>query len=1359
MSKRKRIKAKRNLYKNIAKLCSVLLKALIKWLRRSLLVTIRKSRRQPHFARSGFVLPTAMMVLLVVILLTTAMMLRSFDRARNASNVRASQAAIKAATPAISRAEVKIEELLKAPTLQRETPSELALYNAIKNNPKYTFGDETRLRLAFDLNNDNLIQTSNTNLENDETLTTAWRFPVDTDNNGKFDSYTLYGIYFRSPNRSSSEDARGNLNRSISPLETRLAPITTQIGGRRCDNLLGNSTSLLGNSGWYKSGDELKKSFFVYTASVPIIDNTGLGTAFEKYSGNSSFYALEYQQDQSRILQNNYAVLFDGDLQLAPNSDFRLNGRVHTNGNLLVGGHNNAKVRFYQVSDKSSCFYREENAKITVGGNVANGSVTDRLDGNTVDIDLFDNNPEQDNAQIGSNNKSTETSGGEKVAYNHDAYNQRIALMKREALSYCREENKYCSELNPPRIKTVLDITRYPQQVKNTFSDRLKQNPSLNAFNILSEELELYFKQRTRRVPYAEIENPDDVTDFYTEANIFPGVGIIEPPVKWREPTVTNTKLQLKTQQIEATFPEQQQGIEKYLGDRIKAGNNLPAYWKNGKDYITTYRQYIDGVNWTEPDNLPRYRTTQIQPFDNLNMAERDNFWEDKAANSGNSLVDSGGLRIITGTGIYQHKGNPSSKITKLRDDSFLAKYLSTDFSRRTTLDSGEDIPEFPQDLRLADEEIINQKYALVWHDTMPMKGNVDPQGREDIAPPDLRMRATAVYDYRDTLYTDTNYINRTPTVCISSYYDPTDSLTARNPVGLPDVSGDITARLLPAQPAEGVARSNNGVVYSPPYTNNSGRIRAIATYLPELKAQAKLMFPNGRIVNEPLQKALSKLNNRGDILDLDKPLSLSENSAIDTAICSLEILDGTLKFQSNPVIPHGAIREATFLDGREVKAIYQQQNQPDGSSSDNTLLGVSTNQYLKATDYNLELEQRQPLEIRLTEINLDTNETKGITRKELNLNNVRNEYVLPNSGIIYATRDDALVDDSFNQTLSEESDRPTETKLLSPTDFKLDPTRRPNGIRLVNGSNLSRTRENTYRPAEKGLILATNLPVYIKGDFNLHQTPSGEKLEEFLEELQLPRWDNFYSRNPDLNPKFACRPGKLGCSDWEEESDTWRPATIISDAVTLLSNTFNDGFRHQGDYDLNNNAGSGGGYDFNGNGSLNDRIDEKDVGIDLNYDGDIDDVVVEKDLSQFKRDRKNNGFWDNSFVTSAFWWNQGNADIAFPNQKTNDSYVSSYLTNGVTPIQRRTNFPEYVMEICRKIPVSECKPNDWVAGYDFDGDGILKNLAQQNELGVQAKDLLGGNIPGGAKVERLGAGTTARPALMEADRRYPRRV
>ncbi len=1255
-----------------------------------------------------------MIVLLVVVLLTTAMMLRSFDRTRNASNVRASQAAIKAATPATARARVKIEELLQDPRLPKETPSELTLYNAIKTNPKYTFGDETRLKLAFDINKDNIIETNNTNIDNDETLTTAWRFPVDTDNNGKFDSYILYGIYFRNPSTTTN------------PLEVRSTPLATQVGGSRCANLLNNNTNSLGDSGWQKSGDELKKSFFVYTATVPITDNTGLGGEFEKFPGNQSFYALEYQQDQSRIPLINYAAFFDGDLELTPTTDFRLNGRVHTNGNLLVGGRNNAEIRLYQVSGKNSCFYQAENANVTVGGNVANGNAADTADQNTVDVDLFGDEPDRNNARIGSINKSIESGGGALVAYNDDAYNQRIALMKREALSYCREESNYCSEINPPRNSTVLAINRYPQEVKNRFSDRLKENPSLNTYNVLSEELELYLKNRTRRVPYAEVPQDGNATGFYNENNVFPGFNIIEPPQEWREPTLDYTKLQLKTRQLEATSPDKlnQDGKQKYLGDRIVVGNNLPAYWKDGKNYITSPKdqQFIAGTNWTDPDNQPRYRSTQVQQLGDLNMSDRDGFWEEEAAkNPATSVAESGGLRIITGAGIYQHKGNKSSTIPQLQNDSFLP-----DIPNKDKLDSGEKLPKkAPKDLRLAGE-LVNEYTAkdLVWSDLMPMTGGDDIKPPKD--KPDLRMRATAVYDYRDTSYTDTNYISRTPTACISSYYDPTDSLTARNRDELPDVSGDITVRPLTARTGKG--RSNNGVVYSAPYTNNNARFSAIATYLPELKAQARMLFPNGRLVNEPLQKALIKLSSNGTLIDPNKPLSLSENSAIDTAICSLKILDNTITPQTNPVIPHGAIREASFLDAREVKALHQDEDDTTGG----VISGTSQNQDSK-TDYNLKLEQRQPLEVRVTQINLDTDKTRGITRKEL-IGTNNNEYVLPNSGIIYASRDDALLDDSFElsqesntttttTTLNGESAPPTETKLLSPTDFILDSTRRPNGIRLINGSNLSRTIENTYREEEKGLTLVTNLPVYIKGNFNLHQTPSRNILEEFLEKLQFPDWSNFYTRNADLNPNFACRPGKPGCPN--SEGDTWRPATIISDAVTVLSGTFKDGFRNQGDYDLNNNA-----YISPTKNSPSDTTQK----------------------------RKGMGFWDNSFVTSAAWSDTNSNGNPYPNQKTNDSYVSSYLTNGVTPVQRRTNFPEYVMEICRKIPVESCTDADWVVGYDGFGGKPVDGKLEDDERNVKAIDLIK-NIAGGAKFDQLGAGTTARPALQPDDRRYPRRV
>jgi hypothetical protein len=40
------------------------------------------------------------------------------------------------------------------------------------------------------------------------------------------------------------------------------------------------------------------------------------------------------------------------------------------------------------------------------------------------------------------------------------------------------------------------------------------------------------------------------------------------------------------------------------------------------------------------------------------------------------------------------------------------------------------------------------------------------------------------------------------------------------------------------------------------------------------------------------------------------------------------------------------------------------------------------------------------------------------------------------------------------------------------------------------------------------------------------------------------------------------------------------------------------------------------------------------------------------------------------------------------------------FNANGVTPIQRRVSQREYGMEICRKLPVSECTPKDWVKDY-----------------------------------------------------------
>src|SRR4028119_1669346 len=194
----------RHLLKPLWRSFNVLAKTLINWVLRSFLVSKRRNR----FSQAGFVLPTVIMVILVVTLLTTAILIRSFDRTKNASNYRVDQAVFNAAAPALDRARAKLDNLFSTNEagLIGNTPPESNIAD-ILDNPKYTFGDETQLKLVADYNGQNGIQ-------DEEKLQTAWKFPVDTDNNGKFDSFTLYGIYFRNP---TTDRARG-------PLEARGLP-------------------------------------------------------------------------------------------------------------------------------------------------------------------------------------------------------------------------------------------------------------------------------------------------------------------------------------------------------------------------------------------------------------------------------------------------------------------------------------------------------------------------------------------------------------------------------------------------------------------------------------------------------------------------------------------------------------------------------------------------------------------------------------------------------------------------------------------------------------------------------------------------------------------------------------------------------------------------------------------------------------------------------------------------------------------------------------------------------------------------------------------------------------------------------
>ncbi len=1220
---RKLVKVIRKIYQNLYSFYTTLRKKLF-WLLRTFLVT--KNRHRHKTTNAGFVLPTVAMVSLVVVLLTVALLFRSFERSKSASNVRVNEAVLKAATPAVDRARAKINKLFQDSQLPRATPNDKALEDALtgkyqdsagRNREKtdaYTFGDETPLILS----------------SGNQELRSAWRYPVDTDNNGKFDSYTVYGIYFKNP-----PVADGKYTKARSSLEARTPPMVAGKLSGGCEDIVGTSATLVGATGWSNINGKLKKSFYVYAATVPITDKNVTGN-FEAYKGgNKGFSAIEYQQDRVQLPLVNNAVVYEDDIALAPGTNFNLNGRIVTNSNFITGGVGQANVNLYQVSSPNSCFYEDDNAKIIVGGNIGGGGFTDGSDlSNATGVHLFDG--KKVTPKVGANirdNKSVDAVPRD-IAYNSLAYEDRItALVDAQAVNSAASD--------PLEVKDAIE------------REKKKPGKSGTTEEIRIEQLDRYFRRRTRRVPYAEVAFNGNAKVGVT--NPLQGNGdSLRPVDAWMYPVnpddgKTETgfaKLKLKTNNDKllptATEPlklqRELEGKEQSVGDRVLVGNNLPEVWwdKDQEKFVSVNpqdTQEIKGIKWDNGDGT-RTRRTRIEQLADLGATDRGEGWELDAAKVPESLQDPvGGLRVITGAGIYL----PSSlRINSSAGDFNSSKALLKAANPALEDRIWSDMMPVPS-ATASNATAADTKYSYV-----QFTQNAAPNPAIENNTPYLRMRATAVYHYRQSGYNPTN---PKPIACVSSYYDPTNSTTAKNRAGLPDVSlrnRNLNTPIITLQGLSNVGaspgNSNNGVVYGAP-TKSATDFQAILNYQKELK------YANGRWVNEPLKKAL------------DKPVAdrkLADLSAIDAAICSLQILDGSLTPTNGSTIPHGAIMETTFLDGRQVKAIH----------ADATGRGVETftnrdgGAFVPNTaDYNLATDQRQPLEIRTTVLDVDL----------LRRTPIGSEFLIPNSGVIYATRDDALLDLSAELPAAGSTAQKEATqKRRSKVDFKLDPTRRPNAIMLVNGERV--WRQKTYKDEEKGFILASNLPVYIKGDFNLHTQ------EEFTTVLDKETLSNFYSRSAaNLNPNFACRPGDPRLTKCTT-GDEWRPSSVLSDAINLLSANFREGYRNEGDFDLNNNLG--------------------------------DSTSIEAS--------KRNGFSNNAYVPNADWYNTTNtypkdlitaSNPEFKSSIQGETFQgSSYINNFVTPVQRRAGqnqFSEYLMEVCPKLPVSACTNDDWKIDLD----------------------------------------------------------
>ncbi|MFB2983042.1 hormogonium polysaccharide biosynthesis protein HpsA [Microseira sp. BLCC-F43] len=224
----------------------------------------------------------------------------------------------------------------------------------------------------------------------------------------------------------------------------------------------------------------------------------------------------------------------------------------------------------------------------------------------------------------------------------------------------------------------------------------------------------------------------------------------------------------------------------------------------------------------------------------------------------------------------------------------------------------------------------------------------------------------------------------------------------------------------------------------------------------------------------------------------------------------------------------------------------------------------------------------RELMTVRTLDIDLDLLRT--------NNNSATGDTWLPGSGVVYAFREDAVREDAVSRPsgggacnnytairsdacliradINSPRDPSVANNGISPksVDFFPDPDRRPHGFRLRNGRRIDRDS------SKRGLTFISDNPVYIQGDFNFHSRDgNSNNLEEFNQQLN-DNWGNFYDRQ-DLNPDFS-RPA----------TDTWRPAEILADGITILSDNFQEGSIDRGIIDDNDGGRTGapdGRYSF----------------------------------------------------------------------------------------------------------------------------------------------------------------------------------
>ncbi|MEP0905820.1 hormogonium polysaccharide biosynthesis protein HpsA [Leptolyngbya subtilissima ST-M1] len=342
--------------------------AAIKRLVTGLLQLVLLANRPARLARSGFVLPTTVLLVLMVVLTATALTYRSFTRSDMAISQREQQVISNAATPAVDRAKAKIEFLFQTDNrFPSGVPASdiLADLMLITNTYAGYTGRVTRLPGANDPYT--LPDETRVDINDDGELDNAWSFNIDLNGDGTVaaNELVVYSILVddQGPKAATTTRIDGPVNQAkANALVTRTGPLATTEASAAC-------AGALAEGGWQVvqqgNNSTLQKNFQVNAFVANLND------------ANRTFETLEFQQSRTAARANKWGAWFRYDLDVSPGPEFNWNGAMHTDGNFFTfagsGTGAGEGYRSHMVSSHNSCLYSKEASEISLSEVDLNG--------------------------------------------------------------------------------------------------------------------------------------------------------------------------------------------------------------------------------------------------------------------------------------------------------------------------------------------------------------------------------------------------------------------------------------------------------------------------------------------------------------------------------------------------------------------------------------------------------------------------------------------------------------------------------------------------------------------------------------------------------------------------------------------------------------------------------------------------------------------------------------------------------------------------------------------------------------------------------------------------------------------------